>query len=225
MGHPVPDDEADRLAPVRSSDVDAFSAVEAFGRLTRLIGSLCDVAVAFVDLVDEQREEFVAGNGVDWDVLARENSICTYAVLDEEVTVGAAVKADPRFAAKETLRDLESGRTPAWPSPRRAAAERNRFRGLSLDPVAGDEPPRHGPPLGGGRDVRLPLLASEHDGVIFVAADDNGPAVIETVERVGDEYDPARMGGFGCSRHGAAGAERNVAVVSSAADITGIATQ
>lgn len=106
VGYPVPADEAERLAAVRSFDVEALSTVETFDRLTRLIGTHFDIAVAFIGLVGEREEEFIACYGAEWDTLTREDSVCTYAILEEEVTVIEHVQDDPRFEANETLREL-----------------------------------------------------------------------------------------------------------------------
>ena len=106
VGYPVPADEHERLAAVREYDVPALSTLETFDRLTRLVANHFDVAVAFVGLLDADHERFIACHGADWDVLAREDSVCTYAILEEDVTVIPDVGADPRFEANETLRDL-----------------------------------------------------------------------------------------------------------------------
>jgi DNA-binding NtrC family response regulator len=66
VGYPVPADEDDRLAAVREYDVTALSAVEPFDRLTRLVASLFDIAVAFVGLLNAEHERFIACHGADW---------------------------------------------------------------------------------------------------------------------------------------------------------------
>jgi GAF domain-containing protein len=106
VGYPVPADEDDRLAAVRAYDVPDISAVESFDRLTRLIANHYDIAMAFVGLIDERDEEFLACHGADWGTLAREDSVCTYAILEDDVTVVEHVQDDPRFEANETLREL-----------------------------------------------------------------------------------------------------------------------
>lgn len=106
VGYPVPADEDERLAAVQSYDVEALSTVETFDRLTRLIANHFDIAVAFVGLVGEREEQFIACYGADWDTLTREDSVCTHAILEEEVTVIEHVQDDPRFRANETLKEL-----------------------------------------------------------------------------------------------------------------------
>ncbi|MFC7132509.1 MULTISPECIES: GAF domain-containing protein [Salinibaculum] len=107
VGFPLPDDEDARLDALAAYDVESFDAVETFDRLSKLVASHFDIRVAFVGLLHEIEERFVACHGADWETLDREDSICTYAILDDEVTVIENVQADPRFAYNETLKELE----------------------------------------------------------------------------------------------------------------------
>ena len=107
VGFPLPDDEDARLDALAAYDVESFDAVETFDRLSELVASHFDIRVAFVGLLHEVEERFVACHGADWETLDREDSICTYAILDDEVTVIENVQADPRFAYNETLKELD----------------------------------------------------------------------------------------------------------------------
>lgn len=104
--YPVPEDEADRLQAVEQYDVEALAAEETFSRLTALMTSHFDIDVAFVGLVDEHEERFVACEGANWHTLAREDSICTHTILEDDVMVVEDIQEDPRFAANETLPEL-----------------------------------------------------------------------------------------------------------------------
>jgi len=105
-GFPLPSDEDDRLEAVAEYDIGDLETIETFDRLSALIASHFGVNVAFVGLVDEEEERFLACHGADWDRLAREDTVCTYAILDEDVTVVEDVQADPRFEHNETFREL-----------------------------------------------------------------------------------------------------------------------
>lgn len=107
VAYPVPADEQERIRALREYDVEDSGAVDAFDRLTALIARHFDIDVAFVGLLDEHEERFVACEGANWERLARENSICTHTVLDEEVTVVEDVTEDPRFASNDRLRELD----------------------------------------------------------------------------------------------------------------------
>ena len=106
VGFPLPADEDERLATLSAYDVDDLSAAESFERLSELIASHFDVAVCFVGLLDEAEERFLACHGADWNTLDREDSICTYSILEDGVTVVENVQADPRFEHNETLEEL-----------------------------------------------------------------------------------------------------------------------
>ncbi|WP_276272885.1 GAF domain-containing protein [Haloarcula litorea] len=105
--YPVPADEAERLAALRQYDVESLSAAETFDRLTALIASHFDIDVAFVGLVDEHEERFVACEGANWRTLAREDTICTHTILTEEVMVVEDTHEDPRFDGNERLDELD----------------------------------------------------------------------------------------------------------------------
>lgn len=107
VGFPLPTDEDARLEAVEAYDTGDLNAVETFDRLSKLIANHFDINVAFIGLVHEVEERFVACHGADWKSLDREDSICTYAILDEDVTVIQDVQADPRFEHNETLKQLD----------------------------------------------------------------------------------------------------------------------
>jgi GAF domain-containing protein len=107
VGFPLPDNEDARLDALAQYDLENFEAIETFDRLSELIANHFDINVAFIGLVHEVEERFIACHGADWETLDREDSICTYAILDEEITVIEDVEADPRFEYNETLAKLK----------------------------------------------------------------------------------------------------------------------
>ncbi|MDH5019251.1 GAF domain-containing protein [Halobacterium rubrum] len=105
--YPLPDDEDARLAALDRYAVDAEGLRDALDRLTDLAGELFGVATATVGLLDAHEEEFVACHGSVFDTLERDATVCTYAILDDDVTVVENVQDDPRFADNDTLREAE----------------------------------------------------------------------------------------------------------------------
>lgn len=105
-GFPLPDDENERLETVAAYDIDGLAGTETFDRLSRLLTSHFDNTVSFIGLLDEFEERFLACHGADWDSLNREDSICTHAILEEDVTVIEDIETDPRFENNETLERL-----------------------------------------------------------------------------------------------------------------------
>lgn len=106
--YPVPEDEPDRL--------DALAAARPFRggpELDRLVQQVADslsAPIAFVGIVEAHRERFLASQGVDWDWLHRQDSVCAHAICEDGVTVIEDITDDPRFTRSEPLwdRDLRS---------------------------------------------------------------------------------------------------------------------
>lgn len=106
-GFPVPEDEDARLEALHRYADDALPLEDSFDRITRLIANHFDVSVAFIGLIDRSTEELVSCMGADWTQLRREDTICTHSMLQEDVLVVEDVADDPRFAANDTLDDLD----------------------------------------------------------------------------------------------------------------------
>lgn len=105
-GFLLPDDEKSRLEALAEYDVDSLPIDESFERLTGLIASHFDAAVAFIGLIDRTTEDIIACTGSDWDMLAREDSICTHSMLQDDVMVVEDITADARFRNNDTLHQL-----------------------------------------------------------------------------------------------------------------------
>lgn len=105
-GFLLPDDEQSRLDALAEYDVDSLPIDESFERLTGLIASHFDAAVAFIGLIDRMTEDIIACTGDDWDMLAREDSVCTHSMLQDEVMVVEDITSDARFRNNDTLHQL-----------------------------------------------------------------------------------------------------------------------
>lgn len=106
VGFLVPDNEGSRLEALAEYDVEELPIEDSFSRLTDLIASHFDAAVAFIGLVEEDEENFLACTGADWDSLTREDTICTHSMLQEDVMVVEDITEDKRFSSNETLQNL-----------------------------------------------------------------------------------------------------------------------
>lgn len=107
VGYPVPEDEDERLAAVRQYDLSEFSSRETFDRLTALARAQFDVDTAFVGIMEANEEDIIACQGSQLSMLVRENTICTYSMLEPAVNVIEDVHEDPRFEHNERLRELD----------------------------------------------------------------------------------------------------------------------
>jgi len=106
VGFLTPDDEGERLAALAEYDVDELPVEESFERLTDLIASHFDAGVAFIGLIEEDEENFLACRGADLDSLTREDTICTHSMLQEDVMVVEDIAEDKRFSENEQLENL-----------------------------------------------------------------------------------------------------------------------
>lgn len=104
--YPLPDDEDERLAALSAYDVDGLATTDTFDRLTELAARQFGVRFAFVGLVDAHEERFLSCYGGDWESIPRERTICTYAILEDDVTVVEDVRTDPLFETNDLLDDL-----------------------------------------------------------------------------------------------------------------------
>lgn len=104
-GYPVPDDEGARLNAVRALDLDRLVDDTSLDVMAQTISQEFDTTASFVGVVDDQEEQFLAIDGLDWDSLPRENTICTHALLTDDVTVIEDIREDPRFADIDVLRE------------------------------------------------------------------------------------------------------------------------
>jgi len=92
------DEEALRLATLRSLNILDTPAEERFDRLTRLACKLFDVPVAAVSLVDVHRAWFKSCAGGDRISVPRDISFCTHALDAGDVLLIPDTTQDPRFA-------------------------------------------------------------------------------------------------------------------------------
>jgi GAF domain-containing protein len=98
--YPLPDDEDARLAALDRYS-DAPETLEAsLDRLTELAVALFDVSSAGVGLVDAHHERFLSCHGASFDAVDREETVCTYAILDDDLTVIEDLDDDPRFTGQ-----------------------------------------------------------------------------------------------------------------------------
>lgn len=103
VGYPLPADEDGRLAAIDRYDLDDTAIQPAFDRLTALARHHFDVDVAFLGIVGEHEERFLSCSGDDYDPLAREDTMCTHAILEDRVLTVSDVYTDPRFEHTDAL--------------------------------------------------------------------------------------------------------------------------
>lgn len=94
----IPVDEQERLSELRSLAILDTPPEERFDRVTRMARRLFDVPIALVSLVDENRQWFKSGFGLDVKETERRISFCAHAILNKKTLVIENTKQDKRFA-------------------------------------------------------------------------------------------------------------------------------
>lgn len=98
LGVPIPINEEERLAVVRSCNILDTLAEAVFDRLTALASSIFDVPIALISLVDRDRQWFKSKVGLEVEQTSRRDSFCAHAILNDPVMVVPDAREDPRFA-------------------------------------------------------------------------------------------------------------------------------
>lgn len=105
--YPLPDDEGARLDAIDALALDSEPLAAALDRVTGLAAAHFDVDYAAVGVVGERTETFVACAGGPVEPIDRQDTACTYAILDDEsVTVVEDYREDPRFADVDAVHEL-----------------------------------------------------------------------------------------------------------------------
>lgn len=92
-----PDDEAERIAALRSLKIFDTAPEERFDRLTRLAKRLFDVPITLVSLVDENRQWFKSCVGINTRETSRDISFCAHAITSRDILVVPDARLDVRF--------------------------------------------------------------------------------------------------------------------------------
>ena len=94
----LPTDEAARLESLRALDILDTPPEERFDRITRLASTLFDAPIAYITMVDANRQWFKSSCGLNATETDRDVSFCGHAILEDEALVIPDATADPRFA-------------------------------------------------------------------------------------------------------------------------------
>ena len=93
----LPSNEHARLEALHALGLLDTVAEERFDRVTRIAAALFDVPIAYVALVDADRQWFKSSCGLAVDETSREHSFCGHAILENEMMVINDASVDSRF--------------------------------------------------------------------------------------------------------------------------------
>ena len=103
--YPIPFNDPQRLAVLRSYGLLDTPPEEDFDRLTRLACQLCNTPVALISLVDEHRQWFKSKQGLDAPETHRELAFCGHAILSDTPLIVLDAEQDSRFAGNALVCD------------------------------------------------------------------------------------------------------------------------
>lgn len=97
---PIPETESLRLTDLRSFDILDTVAEEAYDAITYLAAQLCDVPIALISIVDEERQWFKSRVGLDATETHRDVAFCAHAIhRPSSLLVVPDASSDPRFSS------------------------------------------------------------------------------------------------------------------------------
>lgn len=99
LSAPIPLDEQARLEALHRICILDTPPEDAYDDLTRLAAVICNVPIATITLVDEDRQWFKAKVGVESRETPRSVSFCAHAILGNELFEVADAQQDERFRA------------------------------------------------------------------------------------------------------------------------------
>lgn len=94
---PLPPNERERLERLRSYEVLDTDPELSFDDLVQVASEICEVPIALVSLVDEDRQWFKARVGLDASETPRDLAFCAHAILGDQVFEVPDTQHDERF--------------------------------------------------------------------------------------------------------------------------------
>ncbi|MBW3657709.1 MAG: GAF domain-containing sensor histidine kinase [Actinobacteria bacterium] len=92
----TPGDEQDRLEAIRRYDILDTPPDGAFDRISQLAARICDVPIATITIVDEDRIWFKSTHGIEVDEIGRDPGLCASAVMQLDTWIVNDAAVDPR---------------------------------------------------------------------------------------------------------------------------------
>src|SRR6266851_3874505 len=94
---PIPQDDAERLTTLRALDLLDTAPEERFDRITRLLTLVMRVPMAYISLVDSDRQWFKSSCCLTTLQTPRAISFCGHAILSDDPLVVQDAAEDERF--------------------------------------------------------------------------------------------------------------------------------
>lgn len=95
--YPIPVNEKERLSALRRYNILDTLPEEEFNDIAKLVAYICNVPVAHVSFMAEDRQWFKATVGFDAENVPRETTFCQYTILDSEMWVIPDAAKEPKL--------------------------------------------------------------------------------------------------------------------------------
>lgn len=94
---PIPTDEKQRLAKLKSYNILDTASEKIFDEITKTASAICDAKISLISLVDEQRQWFKSKHGLEANETPREISFCGHAIMGDDIFIVEDSNIDERF--------------------------------------------------------------------------------------------------------------------------------
>jgi GAF domain-containing protein len=95
---PIPKDEPQRLADLRSYKILDTPPEAEFDSVTLLASQICQTPIALVSLIDSERQWFKSKVGLSISETSRDVAFCAHAIMQRDLFIVRDAAADKRFA-------------------------------------------------------------------------------------------------------------------------------
>ncbi len=93
----IPQDETERLAALYALQILDTEPEQRFDRISRIASQAFGVPIAYIALVDSDRQWFKSSCGLDATQTARDISFCSHTILQDQPLIVPDTAVDPRF--------------------------------------------------------------------------------------------------------------------------------
>ena len=93
----LPENEAQRLKAVTSYNILNTLPEQDYDNITKLVASICDMPIALITTIDENRNFFKSHYGIPFNESPRNTSFCGHAILEDEILIIKDAREDERF--------------------------------------------------------------------------------------------------------------------------------
>lgn len=102
---PIPNNQDVRLAAIKRYDLGNATHAGAFDGLVELAAQVCQCPIALVSIVHEKDQKFEASCGIDVDSTGLQSSICSHAILQEDILEIPDTRLDMRTRTNPLVTD------------------------------------------------------------------------------------------------------------------------